>query len=236
MRRYSKKARKHSRKTKIMKGGAGSNFRINNRLNEIKNNYYLCTTSRYKNPIHDFLRPFGNLDELISINEQLKTPESEFFLNHITSIKKESDKIQDAHIIGSSQFGLYFRFVKKSVINTEKFYERNSVEFQQNRTFVFDIEKLLNYIKQYGKINKLSNNLPLCWFANRNVYGYQRYADCLFDGDITINYFLELVKKKMNTIIHEFVCRIPIPLNETAGFLGKVHTSTIYLNDNNYKL
>ena len=266
MKRYSKKARKHSRKTKIMKGGAGANFRnsrsyanvvkgVNTPYNDetqyysesdfnnqnqtpfdyMKNNYYLCTTSRYNKPITDFLRPFGNLDELESIISNLiKTHElleyhAYSFLDHIKSIKTESDKIADVKIVGTSQFGLYFRFVKKSVINTKKFYKSNSNQFKQTRTFVFDIEKLLNYVKKYAEYNHLPQlyKLPLCWFANSNAYGYQQYSNATFMYDI--DSFLTNVKHRMTTITHEFVCRIPIPLNEEAGFLGKVYTSTISL-------
>lgn len=70
--------------------------------NEIIDKFYLCTQSRHNKPITDFLRPFGSFDEL-----------DELYPEDSHHIKKLEEKKSNPIIVGSSQYGLFFRLVKK---------------------------------------------------------------------------------------------------------------------------
>lgn len=198
----------------IMKGG-------NLSAQDIKNNYYLCTRSRYDKAIVDMLRPFGSLDEVSEIYSDKKEE-----LEKIKAYKIESDKISDLKVDEkTSQFGLYFRFVEKKLIDEiYTNYQQNSDEFKKIRSFVFDIDKLLQYI------NIEQNTIPLCWFSVFNAFGYQnsRYT-VLFNKDIDLflNGVGNLLLENEYIDTHEFVCRIPIPLTEDSGFKGKINSNIL---------
>jgi hypothetical protein len=162
--------------------------------------------------------PFGSLDEVIKL---YRSKEYENSLQEIKDFKADSDKIKDAKIVGTSQFGVYFRFVEKTQIdNSYPIHARNNVEFNDKRSFIFDIEKLLNYI------SSKQTNIPLCWFADFNAYGYQSYGP-VFEKNIIV--FLNLTGRLLQGKLHdhEFVCRIPIPLIPESGFIGKINYDTL---------
>lgn len=207
-----KKRTKKNRKKNIVKGGEDLS------AEEIINNYYLCTQSRYDKPIDDMLRPFGSLDEVKEIYSD-KTED----LKKIIKFKEESDKISDVKIVGDSQFGLYFRFVEKKLIDGKyTMNEKNSVDFSDTRSFIFNIDELLQYI------NNKQNYIPLCWFAKSNAYGYEKYSDVLFNHR-NQRLFLNRVGRFLlkNIDDHEFVCRIPIPLSKESGFRGKINSGIL---------
>ena len=213
--RTKKKYNRKKNYNNIMNGGRNLSFQ------EIKDKYYLCTQSRYDKPIDNMLRPFGSLEEVSEIYSQY--PEE---LEKIKQFKKESDEIKDVQIVGSSQFGLYFRFVEKELIdNIYTKYNKNSDNFSKIRSFIFDIEKLLKYI------NKNQKNIPLCWFAGFNAYGYQKYWNTVLFNQTNMNSFLKLVGELLLEHIddHEFVSRIPIPLSKESGFIGKINSSILYI-------
>ena len=70
--------------------------------------YYLVTHRRYTKPIEDAVHPMGSIEELYnkygSDHEDLKR------------VKEKEKKMEDALIVGSSQYGVYFRLVKKSIV------------------------------------------------------------------------------------------------------------------------
>jgi hypothetical protein len=193
---------------------------------DIIQNYYLCTQSRYDKPIDDMLRPFGSLEEVSEIYKFYKDE-----LSKIEEFKKESDKISDVKIVGTSQFGLYFRFVEKKLLDTYTMHDTNSIDFSETRSFIFDIDKLLEYINK-DQVNGL---IPLCWFAGFNAYGYQRYWNTVLFNHKNMILFLNGVGKLLlkNINDHEFVCRIPIPLKKEAGFIGKINSTILNINTKN---
>jgi hypothetical protein len=192
---------------------------------DILDNFYLCTQTRYDKPIIDELLPMGSFEEL----------NGKYSSHHIAlkKIKNKAKTINNAKILGSSQYGLYFRFVRKNHLDDDYgFYKNNTNYFNYenniNRTFVFDIEKLLEYIK------KFQTTIPLCWFAGHNAYGYENYWDTFLFKN-----FIEAFLSNIGSILeerlydHEFVCRIPIPINnDEAGFLGVSPISILDLYNN----
>jgi hypothetical protein len=193
--------------------------------NDIINNFYLCTQTRHDKPI-EILRPFGKLDEVLKIYGKDKSgnpiADQENYsdaLKEIVKYKEESDKITDVKILGTSQFGLYFRFVEKRLIdNFGESDNTNSIQDVKHpiRSFVFDIQKLLTYITQF------QTSIPLCWYSPSNRYGYQTYGP-VFKKNIEnfIGFFGKFLRQNLNN--HEFVCRMPIPLKKESGFIKKIN-------------
>lgn len=71
-----------------------------------------------------------------------------------------------------------------------------------------------------------TNIIPLFWYANFNAYGYTQYGSIQLEKSITIDRFLDDIGNDLEEKLyeHEFVCRIPIPINNNdAGFLGKIN-------------
>ena len=147
-------------------------------------------------------------------------------MNELKKFKKKSDQISNVKIVGTSQFGLYFRFVKKTDLPKDiEFYHSNDTKFEINRSFVFDIKSFLNYIQTQQK------NIPLCFYSPGNYYGREYYDSILFKNDIEFFLNSVYVDLQKNLYIHEFVCRIPIPLVQLAGFIGKINFITLSLYD-----
>ena len=197
---------------KNMKGGVINNI-------EILSNYYLCTQSRYDKPIIDQLLPFGSFKELDS--EYGKKSDIEF-------IKNLSVNIPNKKVVGSSQYGIYFRLVKKEFINSSLINSSNNINFKKNRSFIFDINRFLEYVYSYTR------SIPLLWYANGNAYGYRKGSIKTISlyRHKTIKDFLSNVGNDIekNLYDHEFVCRIPIPLNEDSGFMGKINKDILSIN------
>lgn len=186
----------------------------------ILENYYLCTQSRYDKPIIDELLPMGSFSEV----------EQNYGSNHenLKKIKNVKREIKNAKIVGSSQYGLYFRLVKKNIIDNHTFFQKNSNTFNQTRTFVFNFDTFLDYV-----LDK-TNDIPLFWYANFNAYGYTKYGAVMLDDDKES--FLEEIGEDLEDKLyeHELVCRIPIPINNfSAGFLGKINFGILGLRESN---
>ena len=143
-------------------------------------------------------------------------------------IKEKEKKIKDAIIVGSSQYGVYFRLVKKSIVEKRQLLKNDSDQFTQLRTFVFDFEKFIHYVF------KETNEIPLFWYSRFNAYGYTKYGSVMLDW--TVGSFLAGVADELHDKLyeHEFVCRISIPINDSsAGFLGKINFGILGLTSTN---
>ena len=189
-------------------------------IHEIARDYYLCTQCRNETPI-DQIMPFGSLKEM-------KKLYSDKALQQIYDYKKKSEAIKDPIIVGSSMFGSFFRFVPKELI-TGRFpiYRKDSENFRQIRSFIYDIDTLLSYIAKHQQ------SVPLAHYSAGNYYGYERYG-FVFHGS---NYgFLQTVSLTLDSSLtdHEFVCRMPLPFIDEAGFIGKINTGTLYICNDYY--
>lgn len=157
--------------------------------------------------------------------------EQNYGKNHedLKEIKKVKKEIKNSKIVGSSQYGLYFRLVKKNIIDNRTFFQKNSNNFSEKRTFVFNFDTFLDYV-----LDK-TNEIPLFWYANFNAYGYTKYGAVMLDNDKKS--FLEKIGEDLKDKLyeHELVCRIPIPINNlSAGFLGKINFGILGLSESNY--
>ena len=130
---------------------------------EIFDNYYLCTASRYDKPIIDHLLPMGSFTELEKLYRNNKD---------LNNIKNKQIKINNAKIVGSSQYGLYFRLVKKEDIEKYEILNSNEINFKSRRSFIFDFNKFLDYVSLY------TESIPLFFFTNSNGYGYEYVSSC----------------------------------------------------------
>ena len=185
-------------------------------VKDILSNYYLVTQSRYKKPL-EILRPFGIFKEL----ENLYNTKNKSEVDRIKSLFVE---IPDVNIIGHSQYGLYFRLVKKEKIDKHKIFDSDKDSFRQQRSFVFDLTIFLEYIKSEFK------EVPLFWYANGNLYGSTIHGGVSLMED-NIPKFLEgITDLEEKLYIHECVCRIPIPLSKEYGFLGKINFGILGLS------
>ena len=186
------------------------------KLNIINDQYYLATESRYRNPIN-ILRPFGSFDEMDKLYN-ISNPDE------VRRIKSMFVNISDVKRIGFSQYGLYFRLIKKDLVNKYLKYSNDSDEFYIGRSFLFDFKQFINYIQsQY-------HGVPLFWYSNFNAYGYTKYSGTtLFTNDI-FNFINGLEDLEEKLYDHEFVCRIPIPLTSDTGFIGKINFGILGLN------
>ena len=187
---------------------------------EIIDNFYLCTQSRHKTPITDFLRPFGSFEEL---DERYKLHPA-----LVKSIKDRQMKISNA-IAGSSssQYGVYFRLVKKKLVNDFEIKKSDDVEFTIGRSFIFNIRGFLDYI-QKQKIP----NVPLFYYSSRNSYGYEIYSDAFLTNQSDINSFLQNIGNTLSSSLyqHELVSRLPIPLSKDSGFIGVINHGILSFN------
>ena len=148
-------------------------------------------------------------------------------LKKIKNLKRE---IKNAKIVGTSQYGLYFRLVKKNIIDNHTFLEKNSNNFNKTRTFVFNFDTFLDYVLKSNKKSKI----PLFWYANFNAYGYTKYGAVMLNNSKQI--FLDKIGEDLEDKLyeHELVCRIPIPINNSsAGFLGKINFEILGLREIN---
>ena len=187
------------------------------RLNEICDKYYLATQSRYDKSI-DILRPFGSFKEMNKLYSETNTQE-------LKRIKDMYLDVSDAKIVGTSQYGVYFRLLKKDDIKRYEIYANDSIKFAKTRSFLFDFRQFLDYIISEYK------GIPLFWYSNFNAYGYESY---LGTQKLTnnIDYFVNnLCDLEQNLYEHEFVCRIPIELNSTTGFIGKINYGILVLHN-----
>jgi hypothetical protein len=200
--------KEYQNKNKIMKGG-------NLTETEIFDNYYLCTASRYDKPIIDHLLPMGSFTELEKLYRNNKD---------LNNIKNKQIKINNAKIVGSSQYGLYFRLVKKEDIEKYEILNSNEINFKSRRSFIFDFNKFLDYVSLY------TESIPLFFFTNSNGYGYEYVSSCKLYKTNKIDFVKcigNLLEKSLYD--HELVCRIPIPLNKKTGFIGKINFSILNL-------
>ena len=195
-------------------GGAPPIGRLS--ADEIIENFYLCTESRHKEPITDFLRPFGSFDEL-----------DKLYPDNSTLIKGLKEEISDVIIVGNSQYGLYFRLVKKKLVDDFTIKNSDNVEFKRNRSFIFKIPDFLNYIQ-----NQNIPNVPLFYYSDSNTYGYESYSDALFSYKSDIPSFLQNIGNTLSSSLykHELVSRLPIPLNHESGFIGVINDGILSFN------
>jgi len=194
---------------KNMKGGAIDYLKI-------LSNYYLCTESRYNKPILDQLLPFGSFKQLDKENGSNEDKQM---------IKNLSINIPNKQIVGSSQYGIYFRLVKKEFIDSSLINSTNNTNFKKDRSFIFDFKKFLEYVLSQTR------TIPLFWYSNDNLYGY-RFNSITLLRNTSIKDFLNNIGNfiEQNLYNHEFVCRIPIPLNEDSGYIGKINKSILVIN------
>jgi len=183
---------------------------------EIIDNFYLCTQSRHKTPITDFLRPFGSFEEL----DNLYPDDSKL-------IKDLEEKIPDAIVVGTSQYGVYFRLVKKKLVDDWTIKKSDDVEFTRGRSFIFNICDFLNYIKKQH-----IPNVPLFYYSHSNTYGYERYSAAFFTNQSNIDSFLQNIGNTLSSSLyeHELVSRLPIPLNPESGFIGVIDSGILSFN------
>ena len=181
------------------------------------NDYYLATQSRYKSPLQ-ILRPFGKFEELDSLYPK--------YPGGVAHIKSMYVDIPDKQIVGnSSQYGIYFRLVKKSIIDKHEKYTLDEENFKVSRSFLFDFYIFLKYIEKQDFV------IPLFWYSNYNAYGRTtmkcKEAKTILMTNTPENFVLEIndLEKKLNE--HEFVCRIPIPLTSDTGFIGKINSGIL---------
>ena len=186
------------------------------KIKRIFENYYLATQSRYKAPI-EILRPFGSFKEL----EELYS--TKFW--EIERIKSMYVDVKDKQIVGTSQYGIYFRLVKKSDIDKHTIFKSDSETFSSLRSFIFDFRIFLNYISNEY------NGIPLFWYSNYNAYGYTKYKaeemNTILMKDDPEMFVSEINDLEKKLRIHELVCRIPIPLTPETGFIGKINSGIL---------
>ena len=189
-------------------------------IHEIARDYYLCTQCRHETPI-DQIMPFGSLKEMKKLyyDEELR---------QIYDYKNESEAIANPCIVGSSMFGSYFRFVPKEFITGEfPIYRKDSDNFQRYRSFVYDIDTMLTYIAKHQQ------SVPLAYYNAGNYYGYEQYGFVFHRSNTG---FLKTVSLTLDSSLtdHEFVCRMPLPFTDEAGFIGKINTGTLTICNDYY--
>ena len=182
--------------------------------------YYLCTQSRYDKTLTK-LMPFGSFKELEEIYNRDE--------DDLKFIKSQKIDIPDAKIVGDSQYGIYFRLVEKSEIDKYKLYANDSTKFKSNRSFIFNFGIFLEYV------TRLTNNIPLFWYSSSNYYGYEKYSSELLFKNI-LDFLNNIENLIQGDYQHELVCRIPIPLDQTTGFIGKINAGTLYIKNTKERL
>ena len=225
----TKKANKIERRKQTKANGSGPSP-----LNDL---YYLATSCRHPSPITE-LRPFGSLNECERIYNEKYSEE----VNILKMQKQENDEaVQDVRIVGTSQYGLFFRLVKKDLLQKPSkmipsiVQESDEENFVSQRSFVFEIDKLLEYIQK--KANELNiQNIPVFWYSRGNYYGYQYMTprSVMCSKDTVLDNLCTNIMAKVQTnrclYEHECVSRLSIPLTPDAGYVGKIpNFSILYL-------
>ena len=210
---------------------AAANNKYNNSIQDFFDNYYLCHETRHRTSLN-IIRPFGSLNEV----KQLYTKRKNNNIIKLNKIRNNSYKQKNVRIVGPSQFGLYFRFVNKKDIDTQKLYKNNKTNIVPFRSYVFDIKKLLMYImNEYKNYSYFEPIIPLAWYTPGNFYGYEQKSLSLLKPHLTnkkaIEQFIRDIKLNIHENIydHEFVTRIPIPLTNEAGIIGRINFGILSL-------
>ena len=172
-------------------------------LTLLNNEYYLCHQTRSKilfdENKNNILYPSGEIDQSCE---------------NCGKYNKDYTNNTKFNTVGYSSYGIYFRFIKKEKINN--IYNSNSnSNINPSRTLIFDIEKLIKYIK-----NNNYNEEVLS--VNKNdAYGQKTYDTKLLTD---IDFFIEIYNKlKEQDFLnkHEVIFREPINLyNEETPFIG----------------
>lgn len=189
--------------------------------------YYLATSCRYGKSITTLL-PFGNLEDCQSIyGDQFN---SEY--NTLNQQKEANHKaVTDVHNVGTSQYGVYFRLVKKNLFDNGCIQiahkSTDHDKFMEKRSFLFEVKPLLNYLQQ--KANELKiYNIPVFWYSDGNHYGDEYLTSDLLKCKKNTNietlceHMIENVQHDKHLYEHECVSRLQIPLSEEAGYVGKI--------------
>lgn len=145
--------------------------------------------------------------------------------------------VPNPHIVGTSQYGLYLRFVKKKLLDELEISTREDEDnFTTKRSYIFNIQQLLTYLQKHALSTYDIRNIPIFWYSNGNHYGYEDLtADVnkvnastnLSDFSNSVHADLEIDEHLYQ---HECVCRLSIPLTIDAGYIGRVPNVNI-LND-----
>lgn len=189
--------------------------------------YYLATSCRYSKPITTLL-PFGNLDDCQRIYDHQFNSECSILKQQQ---QKNDEEVKDVHIVGTSQYGIYFRLVKKDLFDNgciqiaHKSVDQN--EFMKRRSFLFEVKPLLTYLQRKAQELKI-HNIPIFWYSYGNHYGYEYLTDdwlkCRKNTNIEnlCRHMIEDVQKDKHLYEHECCSRLQIPLSEDAGYVGKI--------------
>ena len=186
--------------------------------------YYLCTQCRHESGI-DIILPFGSFIELDTIYRE--------YNYDLSNIKSQKIDISSARIVGTSQYGSYFRLIEKSQIdNIYIKHNDDNTNFETTRSFIFDFGIFLEYVFN------LTNNIPLFFYSPGNNYGYQKYGSVLLSKkyDTIINFLNNIENLIQTNFEHELVCRIPIPLDSKTGFIGKINVGTLGMKNTKERL
>ena len=90
-------------------------------------------------------------------------------------------------------------------------------------------------MKEYKNYSSFEPIIPLAWYAPGNYYGYQQYSTALLKPHITNEKAIEQFIREVNLNLHEniynheFVTRIPIPLTNEAGIIGRINFGILSL-------
>ena len=174
---------------------------------------FLVSQCRYLKPISDDLRPFGSPTQMMNCYSQ--------YASEIQFILDQYRDVPDAHIVGTSQRGVYFRVLSAKQI-LEKLYPdvqitiRDEDGFTIDRSFLFRLEDVLTHVKKVHEQEKI-HNIPLLWYSTANNYGYEPGRMCL-DGLLhkheQDDEFTAYVRERyVKDCEHEVVLRIPLPLS-----------------------
>ena len=189
--------------------------------------YYLATACRYSKPITTLL-PFGNLEDCqrlygVPFISEYNTLNQQKEANH--------EAVTDVNIIGSSEYGVYFRLVKKELFDNGCIQiAHESVdkdEFMTKRSFLFEVEPLLTYLQNKAQELKI-HNIPVFWYSYGNHYGYEYltgdWLKCRANTNIETlcKHMIENVQQDKRLYEHECVSRLQIPLSKEAGYVGKI--------------
>jgi len=187
----------------------------------------LATSCRFGKSITTLL-PFGNLEDCQIIygdqfNSEYDTLNQQKEANHEAGT--------DVHIVGTSQYGVYFRLVKKNLFDNGFIQiAHKSVDqanFMKRRSFLFEVKPLLTYLQNKAHELKI-HNIPVFWYSYGNHYGYEYLTDdrlkCRQNTNIETlcEDMVENVQQDKHLYEHECISRLQIPLSEKAGYVGKI--------------
>jgi len=158
------------------------------------------------------LRPFGHFDDLDKLYRS--DPYTDW-------IKSQYVKVDDTHIVGDSQYGLYFRLVEKTNFDGLTIYKTDNEQFEDTRSFIFDFGKFLEYVDSYTK------SVPLFFYNSGNEYGRESLSKSTLHHNGIQSFLDDINNSVQGDFLHELICRIPIPLNQETGFVGKINRSTL---------